>query len=253
MQLKPYLPLILSLMAGPAIANPFAGVSEADKGVPSVQSINMNDGSSCNFSFEDWDAYEDWQWFIEFSWNLSALADYRPKFVANIDWERMTCGTSRSPDLHILRYLGRYENSDTFVFEVENNGQTVAYEFDMSPNAEHHLTIKYTRVVTRPSRSPAPSSSSDHRCVIVSSGCTGLDCIIENITLSGGPGNVDNSWSNPMVCSGYNGALNGTYKYIMETNFDRVCTGSFQISSQAQSGVTVNIYENCSASYVIEY
>lgn len=242
-------------MAVPAIANPFAGVSEADKGVPSVQSINMNDGSSCDFSFEDWDAYEDWQWFVDFSWNLSVLDDYRPQFVANLDWERMTCGTSRSPDLHFLGYLGRNENTDTFVFEVENNGQTVAYEFDMSPNAEHHLTIKYTRIVTRPSRSPAPSSSSGHRCISVSGDCTGLDCIIDDITISGGQGNIENDTnrSSAMVCSGYNGALSGTYNYIMETNFDRVCSGSFQISAQAQSGVTVNVHDNCSAGYISEY
>jgi hypothetical protein len=98
----------------------------------------------------------------------------------------------------------------------------------------------------------AARRNSNIRCISVSGSCTGIDCVIEDIKISDGPGDIDNSWSSPSICTGYNG-LEGSYGYVMRTNFDRVCSGTFQVTKKAKSGVTVNVYDTCSFGYVSEY
>ncbi|MDQ2093955.1 hypothetical protein [Rhodalgimonas zhirmunskyi] len=101
-------------------------------------------------------------------------------------------------------------------------------------------------------RAAERSRNNNIRCISVSGDFTCLDCIAEDINISGGPGYIDNTWSSPSICTGYNG-LEGSYNYTMRSNFDTVCSGTFQVTSKAQSGVTINVYDTCNLSYVSEY
>jgi len=97
------------------------------------------------------------------------------------------------------------------------------------------------------------SQQSSTKCVSISADVTCDLCMAESIKISGGPGQVDNSWSSPMICSGYQGALNGTYSYVLKTGGGKICSGSFALSSKAKSGATVVVYNDCRFNYLSEW
>lgn len=98
------------------------------------------------------------------------------------------------------------------------------------------------------------TSSREIKCITVDAQCTsGFGCVVDDVQVSGGPGVVDNSWSAPSICTGYNGAIAGTYGYTMRIG-RMLCSGQFRLTEQVRSGVTVNVYpSSCQISYVNEY
>ena len=135
-----------------------------------------------------------------------------------------------------------------------DTGQRISHKRASSPGLlDKAVADMVTTLVTPSAGSGSTRGTSGQRCITVSGGCTGLDCIIDEITVSGGPGVIDNSGSQASVCSGYSG-IEGTYQYTMKTNFDRLCSGNFQLSSRAQSGVTIDVFDDsCKVSYINEY
>lgn len=103
---------------------------------------------------------------------------------------------------------------------------------------------------------PSPNNSSDNgvSCVSVAGQCTGGfgGCSVDKISLSGGPGNVDNSWHTPMICPIGQG-IEGTYQYTMQIG-NSICSGSFPVTAKARSGITIDVFsDTCSISFINEY
>jgi hypothetical protein len=102
--------------------------------------------------------------------------------------------------------------------------------------------------------SPSNSSNSDVACVSVAGQCTGGfgGCSVDKISLSGGPGSVDNSWHTPMICSIGQG-IEGTYQYTMQIG-NSICSGSFPVTAKARSSITIDVFsDTCSISFINEY
>lgn len=97
-------------------------------------------------------------------------------------------------------------------------------------------------------------NSSNFRCISASGGCTSVfGCIIDEIFVSGGPGQIENNGgSSSTICTGYNGIV-GTYGYSISIG-DKVCSGSFPVTSGVQSNVTINVYsDTCNISSISEF
>lgn len=182
-----------------------------------------------------------------------------------------SCAIAAKAEDIIERQLG-HQSSDTYnqlckSYDKLNISQYVGFAdgshefFAYFKNLKHSVKIGLFDIHVKALESPkrqAPSrtsSDSSARCITVSGDCvSGFGCIVDEIKLSGGPGgHVDNSWSAPTICSGYKGALNGTYQYTMRIG-DKLCSGSFPVTSRAQTGVSVSVYSSsCDISSVNEY
>lgn len=120
-------------------------------------------------------------------------------------------------------------------------------------NVQKNQTIRKQNAEEAARRAKESRKSNSVKCITINGDCTGMTCMIDKLTISGGPGYIDNSWSAPQICTDYEGNISGTYGYVMKTNSNRICSGSFQISSLVKSGVTINVYSDCALSYVNEY
>lgn len=103
-------------------------------------------------------------------------------------------------------------------------------------------------------RAASRRNNSNVRCISATGGCTsGFGCIIDEIFVSGGPGQIENDGgSSSTICTGYNG-IAGTYGYSISIG-DKVCSGSFPVTSGVQSSVTINVYsDTCKISSISEF
>lgn len=148
-------------------------------------------------------------------------------------------------------FIGLSEDREIFSF----TGYTSSEDFvvKITPTKSYVEFFWQEYVPPPPPKVSSSSGGSDHRCIYVDAQCTsGFGCVVDDVSISGSPGIVDNSWSSPHICTGY-GGIEGTYSYTM-TIGNTVCSGSFPITSRAQTGVTVDVYSSsCDISYVNEF
>jgi hypothetical protein len=232
--------------------------------------ISYTYSEGCQITYENYNILTAWNW---------VRGDVTPRGKGALDLNYYLCENSTNGQLWVTSYLGRSVSEPTYFFETDIDNCSMIfniaregdqYRAKTTYDATCHKFVPDVQAPRNISRNPldyfygdgtvgsggfsSPTgTSSGNRCVSISGQCIGLDCIIDEMSITGGPGQIDNSWSTPMVCSDYSGASDGIYSYVMKTNFDNVCSGSFQISAQARAGVTVGIYESCDLSNVSEY
>ena len=152
--------------------------------------------------------------------------------------------------LTVNGFQGLNEATDTYSFSGFTN--TEKFLIEVTPK-DNFVNFKWKKPVQRSqtSTSKRATSTSSTRCVSITGEVTGSS--VESIKLSkaGGPGDVDNSWSTPQICTGY-GGIEGTYRYSISTG-SKTCNGTFNLTSAARTGMTISLYDTCSVQFINGY
>lgn len=200
----------------------------------------------CTIEFTTGEVFRAWRWVAE---------ELKPTWAQKPELDQFLCEQTENMPVSVSKYLGKSEGDSAYHFAVRFDDCNM--EFQVSRSEEgypfkttyDHTCHRYAPPTPPPSSNNSYASGSDGtRCVSVTGKVVLGFAESVKLSSSGGGGNVDNSWSTPMICSGYNG-IEGTYGYSIDTGH-RVCSGTFNLTSQAQSWVTISVYDDCSIEYV---